>query len=50
MTYSMGEEGQDRMEEQNSIVTAVVAGEKDLGDYDFLLAGVDRNDKHVPQK
>lgn len=45
MTYSMGEEGQARVEERNSVVTAVVVEKKDSEVYDLLLADVDRNDE-----
>jgi hypothetical protein len=42
----MEEEGQVRVEEQNSAVTTVVAaGEEDSEVCDILLVDVDRNDK-----
>ena len=41
----MGEEGQDRVEEQNSAATAVAVEEKDSEVCDLLSADVDRNDK-----
>ena len=43
-TYSMGEEGQVRVEEQNLAVTAVAAEEKDSEVCDLLSDDVDRND------
>jgi hypothetical protein len=47
-TYSVEEEEQVRVEEQNSTVTAVAAEEKDSEVYDLLSADVDRDDKDVP--
>lgn len=41
----MAEEGQVRVEEQNSAVTAVAAEEKDSEVCDLLSDDVDRNDK-----
>ena len=46
-TYSMEEEGQDRVEEQNLAVTAVAAEEKDSEVCDILSVDVDRD---VPLK
>jgi hypothetical protein len=49
-TYSMEEEEQVRVEEQNSTVMAVAAEEKDSEVYDGLSANVDRDEKDAPLK